>query len=131
MMQANCNNQSEIPLYNSLCTYIVLCNDIIGANQTRFPFRQIWQALEAEIAGRPIEYTVIRGAESAWATATLIDFKITLITSTTRSKWPAITQKIEWPYMSKVLENPAKFIANPALVDWNMKIDNKVVQLFS
>lgn len=130
-MQANLENSSEVILRDSLCTYISICNDVIDANKTRFPFIQMWRALETEIAGRTIEYSVVRDESLAKITATFIDLKINIIPSTPVKKWPQVTQKIEWPYMSFVLEKPAKFIANPTLMNWNLKIDDKVVQLFS
>ena len=131
MMQASYKDESEFTLHSSLSAYIALCNDVIDANQSRFPFAQIWRALEAEIAGRPIEYSVIHGLETAKITATFIDLKINIVSTPPLKKWPQVTQKIDWLYMISVLEKPAKFIANPALIDWNIKINNKVVQLFN
>lgn len=131
MMQARCKDETEITLHSSLCSYVALCNDVIDANQTRFPYVQIWRALESEIAGQPIEFSVNRGLETAKISATFIDLKISIISAPTLKKWPKVTQKIDWLYMASVLEKPAKFIANPALVDWNIKIDNKIVQLFN
>ena len=123
--------QPDTNLHNCLCSYILVCNDILGANKTRFPFSQMWRALETEIGGRPIEYSVTRDADHAAVTATFIQLEIKLVTLSGQQNWPAVTQKIDWSYMSRVLEKPANFIANPALVDWNIKIDDKVVQLFS
>lgn len=130
-MQANRNNQTNVTLYDSLCSYIALCNEVMDANQTRFPYIQIWRALESEIAGRPIEYSVVRDTECARVTASFVDLKINITPSCKMNGWPNVTHKFEWPYMSSVLNKPAKFIANPALVDWNIKIDTTVVQLFS
>lgn len=130
-MQANRNDKIEVTLQENLCSYLALCNEIIDANQRRFPYVQIWRALEAEIARKQIEYSVKRGLETAKITATFIDLKFTIIPSPAPRKRPEATQKIDWHYMSNTLDKPAKFIANPALVDWNVKIDATVVQLFN
>jgi len=130
-MQANRENLPEATLRDSLCKYISICNDVIDANKTRFPFIQMWRALEIEIAGRTIEYSVTRDQDIAKISATFTDLKINIVPTRTSKKWPQVTQKIEWPYMSSVLKKPAKFIANPTLMDWNLRIDDKIVQLFN
>lgn len=121
--------QQDPDLYNNLCAYISVCNDVMEANQTRFPFTQIWHALEVEIAGRPIEYSVSHGKETAKLTATITDLKINVIPSPDNNRWPTITQKVDWPYMASVLKSPQRFIANPVLLNWNFQINNKIVQL--
>jgi len=118
-------------LLTNLYAYIAICNEILDANKNRFPFTQMWQALEAEIAGRPIEFSVTRNNECATAMAIFAQCQLNLIDLSGSKKWPAAKQQIEWAYMARVLENPAKFIANPSLVDWNLKIDDKIVPLFS
>lgn len=122
-------NQQDPDLHNNLCAYISICNDVMEANRTRFPFTQIWHALEAEIAGRPIEYSVTHDGKTAKLTAIITDLKIKLIPSPSNNRWPAITQKIDWPYMTSVLKNPQRFIANPVLLNWNVRLNNKIVQL--
>lgn len=122
-------NQRDPDLYNSLCDYISICNDVMEANRTRFPFTQIWHALEAEVAERPIEYSVAHLGKTAKLTATIIDLRIKLVSSPSNTRWPEITQKIDWPYMASVLKNPQRFIANPVLLNWNVQLSNKIVQL--
>ncbi len=128
-MNTNRKNQRVPDLYSNLCTYISVCNDVMEANRTRFPFTQIWHALETEIAGRPIEYSVTHGKKTARLTATITDLKINLIPAPSLNRWPTITQKIDWTYMASVLKNPQRFIANPVLLNWNFQLNNKIVQL--
>lgn len=124
-------DQPDSDLHNCLRSYIMVCNDILSANKTRFPFSQLWRALEAEIAGRPIEYSVTRDGELAVVTARFVQLEIKPVTLPDPQNWQSVTQKIDWGYMSRVLEKPATYIANPALVDWNIRIDDKVVRLFN
>ncbi len=129
MITLPCKDQLEPDLHNCLCSYILICNDILNANKNRFPFTQMWHALEEKIAGRPIEYSVTRDDKHTALTAILTQLEIKPVTLPCTPNWLAVTQKIDWGYMSCVLDNPARYIANPALVDWNMKIDDKVVRL--
>lgn len=124
-MQDNSNDNTNEELRTFLCRYIEVCNDVMEANEARFPFAQVWRALEAELAGRPIEYSVKKDKQRADVSAIFIDGKIRLIKQPDNKRNPAIPKPIDWHYLNAVLEKPARFIANPSLVDWYVAVNEK------
>lgn len=128
-MDGNCGNSSMKTLQNGLSDYIGVCNTIMDANTERFPFAHIWQALEEELAGRLIEYRVAQHQKQACLTAIFIDRKIRVITRPQCNSAMRIPKVFDWPYIQSVLDKPARYIANPTLIDWCLDINSNVVHL--
>lgn len=108
-------------LLEKLKNYLAVCNMVVASNKERFPFAQIWRAMENHLEGRAIKF-VISGHEkqvSQWVM--LSKGRIKYFDSPPlcvyRSK--TLVKKVPLPYLQTVLENPQHYMANPALIDWD------------
>lgn len=117
---------TDIDLQEGLLDYIGICNTIMEANTARFPYAHIWHALEDELAGRLIDYQVTCHSERASTTAIFIDRKIRIINRPQCNLADRITKKFDWDYIYGVLQKPARYIANPMLIDWSLRIETGV-----
>lgn len=128
-MDGNYDSSSTTTLQSGLNDYISVCNTIMGANTERFPFAHMWQALEEELAGRLIEYRVFEDKNQACLTAIFIDQKIRIINRPHCNSGMRISKTFEWPYIRSVIDMPARYIANPTLIDWCLDTHTNVVRL--
>lgn len=105
--------------------YLTVCSNIVASNKSRFPFAQIWRALEEKLGGRPIEFVVADREAEARQWAVLLDGEIRLVDGAPASLEPikAGRKKILSSDLKAVLEDPSRYIANPALVDWDWVFD--------
>lgn len=101
--------------------YLIICNNIISCNKERFPFAQIWRALEERLAGKPLEFVVARHEDDGGQWAVFLEGEVRLVdrASTNLGALKAGTKKVALPYLDAVLDDPSRFIANPALIDWD------------
>ncbi|WP_262695710.1 hypothetical protein [Kordiimonas aquimaris] len=128
-MDGNYDSSSTMMLQNGLSDYIGVCNTIMSANTERFPFAHIWQALEEELAGRLIEYRVTQDQNLACLTAIFIDQKIRIINRPQCNAGMRIPKTFDWLYIQSVIDKPARYIANPTLIDWCLDTDTNVIRL--
>lgn len=119
------SNVDEVAVVDDLAAdlgrYIAVCNDIIACNRQRFPFAQIWRALEDKLAGKPVEFVVARHEEDGQQWAVFLDGEIRLVDGSAANLGllKAGTKKVALSYLKAVLDDPSRYIANPALIDWD------------
>lgn len=108
-------------LSEELGRYIAICNNVIACNRQRFPFAQIWRALEDRLGGKPLEFVVARHEGDAQRWAVFLEGEIRLVDGSEASlgRLKAGTKKVALPYLQAVLDDPSRYIANPALIDWD------------
>lgn len=101
--------------------YISICNNVIACNRQRFPFAQIWRALEDKLDGKPLEFVVARHEEDGHQWAVFLEGEIRVVEGSEASLGPvkAGTKKVALSYLKAVLDDPSRYIANPALIDWD------------
>jgi hypothetical protein len=97
--------------------YLEICNRAIEQNRNKFPYTEIWGArfktLETEATLRAVVYD--DRPKAAFMLRLTKDMKIEIM-----EKKPVPDE--EWPftyqYLKRVVDNPKKYIDNPAKLEW-------------
>ena len=99
----------------ALSQYIVACN------KQRFPFAQIWRAIENKLEGQPVGFVVVGHEKTAQRWAILQNGEIKQVDAEEMftPKQAARTKKVSMAYLQAVLTDTPRYIANPALIDWD------------
>ena len=121
-------SEVELNLEGKLLCYVAVCNEILAANETRFPYAHIWRAIEGEVADKYIEFIVAKGCEKAHVYMQFLRCRMSVINRPFESDCRVISKTLDWPYVHEVTRNPPRYIANPALIDWDWVVGTNVVQ---
>lgn len=101
---------------NLLLQYIGICNQIMAANEKRFPYNKIWQAQEAAMKGRAVEFVVVDDLPKASCAVEMNGDRIRLIGEDQNAE---MVKRLSLFDINDVVRNPEKYIADPALIDWS------------
>ncbi|MCK0068263.1 MULTISPECIES: hypothetical protein [Kordiimonas] len=96
-------------------SYVTVCNDVISANRDRFPYGQIWEAAEQKLFGRCFRFEINVEGRLEFYSCTLHDGRIYPL----QSEAACLTVRFTEDYVRSVVDNPAKFIENPTLINWD------------
>jgi hypothetical protein len=99
-----------------LLQYINVCNQVLAANQDRFPYNRIWQAQEADMQGRSVEFVVVDDMPKASCAVEMNGDRIRLIEEDQNAE---LIKRLSLFEISAVIQNPEKYIADPSLIDWS------------
>ena len=114
----------------ALLYYVAICNEILAANENRFPYAHIWRALEDKLAGNFIEFFVVKDGTEVRVPAQFLKGRIRVIDAAFRGNRETVSKAVDWIYLQEVINNPLRYIANPALIDWDWITGTNVTQLF-
>ncbi len=108
-------------LLGGLQQYLSVCNTVVVCNKERFPFAQIWRAMEDRLAGQVIEFVVADHEEEGQQWVVFSSGEIRRLEDPPRrsDRTSVMTKKVTLPYLLAVLDDPPRYIANPALIDWD------------
>lgn len=108
-------------LLEGLKQYLSVCNTIVVCNKERFPFAQIWRALEDRLGGQVIKFVVAGHEQEGRQWAMFSNGRIRCFDGPPLSAPCAnvATKKVSLSYLQAVLSDPPRYIANPALIDWD------------
>lgn len=108
-------------LLEGLRQYLSVCNTIMVCNKERFPFAQIWRAMEERLTGQVIKFVVMEHEQEGQQWAVFSSGKIRRLEGPPRRcDCPSVmTKKVALPYLEAVIDDPSRYIANPALIDWD------------
>lgn len=106
-----------------LLRYLDICNHVMAANNDRFPYRQIWSALQDAGGGDPVIQLLHDGKPQA---ACIISLGKTAISAEPMelSKLDSMADllpvyPVEMSYVLQVLASPDLFIADPSRINWD------------
>ncbi|MEX0298162.1 MAG: hypothetical protein AB3N28_03770 [Kordiimonas sp.] len=108
-------------LSDGLKQYLSVCNTIVACNRERFPFAQIWRALEDKLADHIVEFVVASHEEEGRQWVLFSDGRIRSLDGPPLSQKTArtVVKKVSLHYLQDVINDPPRYIANPALIDWD------------
>ena len=105
--------------YDTIFTqYIEICKQAITHNKNNFPYTEIWGArLMALEDGVKVEATVFDDRPKlSYILQLTKNMDIDIVekkTSPSENTWPFTYQ-----YLQRVIDNPQKYIENPAMLEW-------------
>ncbi len=98
--------------------YVAICNKALKGSRTRFPFKQIFSALEKANAADAIEVVV---SDTSQTYAFFFDARGVRVkrhddceNCNCVRKWTTTSD-----YLQKVVENPQAYMQNPAKLNWD------------
>ena len=107
-----------------LARYLDVCHQAIACNRDRFPFKQIWNAVQEAEQGKTIEVTITGGPDLASYAMTLKGHDISVVPHDSCAncqcdrKW-----SVRKDYLETVIRSPEIYVRNPAKLDWEWMYD--------
>jgi hypothetical protein len=117
--------------YRSLLrNYVALCNEAIEANRNKFPYSHLWRAAMENQDNTHLTFELIDDRPKCDLPIKLSEER--LIPREEKNPdcnpYKDRVMVVKMSYLEKVLNNPAEFIANPALLDWEWLTLAKIKQ---
>lgn len=115
-MNAFCPNYEDL-----ISRYIDVCNQSIAVHRVRFPYQQIFNAIEARGLNKFMEWIVLDQHSTSSYFVNLIDKKICLCDQLHCFHFsaPAKRWKVSKHYLESVTANPEVYISNPTKINWD------------
>lgn len=117
-------SQGDTTEANLFSRYLEICNQAMEANKDRFPFKQILAAAQSEQSSKNIEVCIINDNPEGTYVIQLGDNKIIGESHESCDDCECDGQwRVTRSYLEDVVQNPEKYIQNPAKIDWDWMYD--------
>jgi hypothetical protein len=97
--------------------YLTICNQAIAQHKDRFPYKQIWDAVEQMQSREAVDLTVYDDEPQSHYKLRLQDKQIKLIASDHLGA--PVGWKLSTSYLRRVIAHPQDYIDHPAKLDWD------------
>ena len=102
--------------------YLKICNQALDENKNRFPYNHLWDAAQKLMEDEIVQISIYDDRPKIAYCLQFKDHHIEAVKVSTTDKSDSCC--INMSYLEQVVEEPEKYIENPAKIDWDWLRNN-------